>query len=95
MIPIDWKLQIFPYTCLFIFLVIIVIFGERTSATLQILFSRVPYPLINKRFICQQASYLHMFAPLHSAIDRREHEKYLFLTFIWKYGETTRDSARP
>jgi len=33
MIPIDLKLQIFPYTCLFTFLVTIIIFGERTSIT--------------------------------------------------------------
>ena len=33
MIPIDCKLQIFPYTCLFTFLVTIIIFGELTSAT--------------------------------------------------------------
>jgi len=35
-----------------------------------------------------------MLAPLHSAIDRGEHKKYLFLyNPIWKYGKSTRDSA--
>ena len=33
MIPIDVKLQIFPYTCLFTFLVTIIIFSELTSTT--------------------------------------------------------------
>ena len=33
MIPIIVTLQIFPYTCLFTFLVTIIIFGELTSAT--------------------------------------------------------------
>ena len=33
MIPIDFKIQIFPYSCLFTFFVTITIFGELTSAT--------------------------------------------------------------
>ena len=37
-----------------------------------------------------------MLAPLHSAIDRGEHEKYLFLPlYIWKYGKSICDSACP
>ena len=34
-IPIDFKLQIFPYTCLFIVFVTIIIFGELTSTFKQ------------------------------------------------------------
>ena len=33
MIPIDFKLQFFTYTCLFTFLITIIIFGELTSVT--------------------------------------------------------------
>ena len=39
----------------------------------------MPHPLINKKFIWQLALYLRMLAPLHSAIDKGEYEKYLLL----------------
>jgi len=52
----------------------------------RILFLWVPHPLINENFICQQASYLCILAPLHSVIEREEHEKLFSCHYmeIWK-----------
>ena len=67
------KLQNFPYTCFFCNNYNI----DHSQVPLQkkewpqILFLWVPHPL---KFICQYASYWHMLAPLHSIIDRKEHE---------------------
>ena len=91
-IPIDWrlkmidqlivKLQNFPY-CLFFLVTIIILVNSQAPLQkkewLPILFSWVLHPLINEKFICQWALYLRMLALLHSAIDKREYEKYLFL----------------
>ena len=58
------------------------------------LLSQVPHPLINEKFICQCASYSHILAPLHSFIEREQHEKTLLAT-IRKYGRSMHDSAHP
>ena len=52
-------------------------------------------PLINEKFICQKALYLHTLAPLHSAIDRGEQEKYLFLPLYWIMENTLMKRAPP
>ena len=39
------------------------------------LFSQVPHPLINEKFICQYALYLCMLTPLYSVIDRAKSMK--------------------
>ena len=70
-IPIDCKLQIFPYNCLFTFLVTIIIFDELTSATSKerVLFSWVPHPLINEKVHIPVSFVFTLLALLHSAID--------------------------
>jgi len=105
MIPIDFKITNFPYTCLFTFFVTIIIVHffcsnyniwwtrkSVTSATnsnermtTDIIFACAT-PI---KFICHKALYSHLLAPLHSAIDRGEHEKYILalLATIWKYGK--------
>ena len=50
----------------------------------------MPHPLINEKFNCQLALYLCILAPLHSIVDRGEHEKYLFLPL---YGNTENSLA--
>ena len=56
MIPIDYKITNFS---LHLFVYFFIIFGELTSATSEerILFSQVPHPLINKKFMCLVFAY--------------------------------------
>jgi len=86
MIPIDFKitnfsLHLFVYFFLYNYNMLV-----NSQAPLQmkecprILFSRVPHPLINEKFIMPVSFVFALtLALLHSAIDRIEHEKYLFL----------------
>jgi len=81
------KLQTFPNTVLVFLIFIKILVNSRAlfqkKEWPQILFSLMPHPLINEKFICQWALHSCVLTPLHSVINREEHEKKSLLAIIY------------